>query len=82
MKRSTIGILTALTAMYACYSSISEKGTNDGSIGHGIPDKPKDVIPNGCKEYWIEGERIIAISEKSAVKKYNRKFKQLIKEEQ
>lgn len=30
------------------------------------PNKP---IPNGCKEYTIQGIKVVAISEKSAIKK-------------
>lgn len=45
---------------------------NDGSIGHGIPNNPKKIIPNGCKEYTIRGITVVAISEKSAIKKVNK----------
>jgi len=39
--------------------------------------KKHKVIPRGCKEYEIDGMKIIAISEKSAIKKHNkRKSKQ------
>ncbi len=35
---------------------------------------PKRVIPKGCKVFLIGGQEIIALNEKSAIKKYNRKF--------
>ena len=31
---------------------------------------PKKIIPRGCKVYNIDGKQIVAINEKSAVKKY------------
>jgi hypothetical protein len=34
-------------------------------------NKPKKIIPKGCKEYNIDGKKIIALNEKSAVRKYN-----------
>lgn len=68
-----IGLMLGLASMMAEMSSYHVYGkntsTNDGSIGHGIPDNPKKVIPKGCKEYSIAGVRVIAISEKSAEKK-------------
>jgi hypothetical protein len=33
---------------------------------------PKKIIPKGCKVYNVEGKEIVAISEKSAIKKYNK----------
>ena len=51
----------------------SKRGTN--------PLKPEDIklntkriTPKGCQVYNINGEEIVAISEKSAIKKYNKKF--------
>ncbi|AFF28060.1 gp62 [Sphingomonas phage PAU] len=52
-----------------------------GKEYYGEPEReskePKEIvkpIPNGCKEYVIEGKTIIAISEKSAMKKFKRKY--------
>jgi hypothetical protein len=75
-----ISTLLALTHALGGFDSIpdinypsSKKGTN--------PLKPEDIklntkriIPKGCQVYNINGEEIVAISEKSAIKKYNKKF--------
>lgn len=41
-----------------------------------LPKPPKKVIPNGCKEYIFTETfgtlKVIAINEKSALKKYNK----------
>jgi hypothetical protein len=66
-----VAILYALAAM-----SMSSKvqGGNDGSFGHGIPDEPKRVIPNGCKEYKFYGITVVATSEKKARKKAHKRY--------
>lgn len=48
--------------------------SNDGSFGHGIPDKKPKVIPKGCKEYTFYGITVVAISESSARKKCLKMF--------
>lgn len=53
-----------------------------GEFGHSNislmnDDKPKavkKVIPKGCKEYTHRGVTVVAISEKSAIKKINKKL--------
>ena len=44
------------------------------------PKEPKKIIPNGCKEYVFNESfgtlRVIAINEKSALKKYDKWCKQ------
>lgn len=71
--------LLGLLAIGAMMSYMEEypfgsSGTNDGSINGGIPDKPKKIIPNGCKEYTFSGITVIASSEKSARKKIQKRL--------
>ncbi len=76
----SIGLLLGVTGMLGGFDSIpditdptSKRGTN--------PLKPEDIklntkqiLPKGCQVYNINGVEIVAISEKSAIKKYNKKF--------
>jgi hypothetical protein len=74
-----------LLSMLSIYAGLAEMGmsqtyskksnTNDGSYGHGVPDKAKKPIPNGCKEYYFYGYTVVAISEKSAEKKAYKLYK-------
>jgi hypothetical protein len=73
ITRSTLGALMALGLMSASANTWS--GTNDGSLGHGVPDKVKKVIPKGCKEYTMRGETVVATSEKRAWKKIDKILK-------
>jgi hypothetical protein len=74
MKASVLSALTQILGGFdSMYDPTSKKGTN--------PLKPEDIklntkriIPKGCQVYNINGEEIVAISEKSAIKKYNKKF--------
>lgn len=68
--------LLAMSAMVSSMASgpFSSSGTNDVSINGGIPEKPKKVIPKGCKEYTFSGITVIASSEKSARKKIQKKL--------
>ena len=71
--RGALGILATYLAVAAqADPSGPRTGWNDGSYGHGIPDQPKRVIPKGCKLFRIYGVEIVAISEKSARKKYDK----------
>lgn len=62
-------------AMLGASLFTTNRNYNDGSLRGGIPDKPLKIIPNGCKEYTIEGVTVVAISEKSARKKVERLLK-------
>lgn len=78
--RKNIGLLLGVYGMLSAMEGASKpyfantKGDNDGSYGHGMPDKPKKVIPAGCKEYTFSGITVIASSEKSARKKIQKKL--------
>lgn len=70
--------ITALATMMAMASGFdmpSERGKNYLRPEDIDMTPPKKIIPKGCKVYIIEGEEIVAISEKSAIKKYEKKFK-------
>lgn len=48
---------------------MKEKGTQlQGRMS--LPEKPKKVIPAGCK-VWTEYGNVMALNEKSAIKKFN-----------
>lgn len=55
------------------YDPTSNRGTNP-LRPEDIKLNTKQILPKGCKVYNIEGVDIVAISEKSAIKKYNKKF--------
>jgi hypothetical protein len=69
-----LGMVAAMGGLDSpMYDPTSNRGTN--------PLRPEDIklntkriIPKGCQVYNINGVEIVAISEKSAVKKYNKKF--------
>jgi len=61
MMMATMGLMSSMS-----FGSNQTSGSNDGSLGHGIPDNPKRVIPNGCKEYEFYGFKVVALSEKRA----------------
>lgn len=69
-KAVGMGLLYAMLAGY----SIKENIFNDGNMGHGIPDKPKKIIPKGCKEYTYKGITVVATSEKKAIDKINKRL--------
>lgn len=69
-KAVGMGLLAAMLASY----SVKENIFNDGSLGHGIPDNPKKIIPKGCKEYTYRGVTVISTSEKNAIKKINKRL--------
>lgn len=71
-KDKVIGMGMIATILASC--SVYPNVHNDGSIGHGIPDNPKKIIPKGCKEYTYMGITVIATSKKNAIKKINKKL--------
>ena len=67
--------LSSILAMYALsvnlYSQIDKK--NNDKINTDIINGDKHiVISKGCKVYNINGIEIIALNEKSAIRKYNK----------
>jgi hypothetical protein len=80
MKKGTAGLLLGIAAImggleHPMYDDdpTSKRGKN--------PLRPEDInlntkkiIPKGCQVYNINGVEIIAINEKSAIKKYNKKI--------
>ena len=70
-------VLLALAQILGGFDSVYEPTSKERKN----PLKPEDIklntkriIPKGCQVYNINGEEIVAISEKSAIKKYNKKF--------
>jgi hypothetical protein len=61
------GLVAAMAAMASPYGVAERR--NDGTVG-APPSNPKRVIPNGCKEFRIHGEVIVALSYERALKKY------------
>jgi hypothetical protein len=66
---SGFGMVAALAAMADPYGVTERR--NDGTVG-APPANPNKVIPKGCKEFMIEGERIVALSYKRALKKFQK----------
>ena len=71
--RNIVGLLS----MFALASSVSQNQFDLGERNNLRPEdidvKPKKkLIPKGCKVYDIEGVEIVALNEKSAIKKYNK----------
>jgi len=67
-----IKALAGLMAVMAMTGTLNNNGSNDGSIGHGIPDAPNKIIPKGCKLFNIKGIEVIALTKSRAVKKVKR----------
>ena len=66
-----------LLAMSGLLSSVMQQQFDLGERNNLKPEdidvKPKKkLIPKGCKVYDIEGVEIVALNEKSAIKKYNK----------
>lgn len=69
--------ITALATMMAMASGFdmpSERGKNYLRPEDIDMTPPKKIIPKGCQVFNINGKEIIAINEKSAQKKYQKKF--------
>ena len=62
----------AIMAMMYDVELTSEKGKNNLRPEDIDMTPPKKIIPKGCKVYNVEGKEIVAINEKSAIKKYNK----------
>jgi hypothetical protein len=62
----------AIMAMMYDVELTSERGKNNLRPEDIDMTPPKKIIPKGCKVYNVEGKEIVAISEKSAMKKYNK----------
>lgn len=68
--KNKLQILAALGMMSAMTTgSTYGRGSNDGSIGNGVPDNKPKIIPKGCKEYTFYGVTVVALNRKSAKKK-------------
>ena len=71
-KSSVLALASMLASIDNSTDILSMRGTN--------PLRPEDVdvrpkkkpIPKGCKVFEIEGVSIVALNEKSAVKKFNK----------
>ena len=62
----------AIMAMMYDVELTSERGKNNLRPKDIDMTPPKKIIPKRCKVYNVEGKEIVAISEKSAIKKYNK----------
>ncbi len=77
--KKTAGLLLSIAGMLGGFDSIA--GYDPTSKRGSNPLRPEDIklntkqiLPKGCQVYNINGVDIVAISEKSAIKKYNKKF--------
>lgn len=70
----SLSALAAIMAMSSQYDLPSERGKNNLRPENIDMTPPKKVISKGCKIYNINGKEIVAINEKSAQKKYEKKF--------
>ena len=70
-----------ILAMMAMAEPISGNHYYDDSEYTPLTDEQKERLrverlkAKGLKEFWIKGECIIALNQKSAIKKYNKKHK-------
>lgn len=68
----SLSALAAIMAMSSQYDLPSERGRNNLRPEDIDMTPPKRIIPKGCQVYNINGVEIIAINEKSAIKKYKK----------
>lgn len=68
----SLSALAAIMAMSSQYDLPSERGRNNLRPEDIDMTPPKRIIPKGCQVYNINGVKIIAINEKSAIKKYKK----------
>ena len=70
--------ISSILAMYALsvnlYSQMG-RDSNDRVDAESISGDRHTIIPKGCKVYNINGIEIIALNEKSAIRKYNKRHK-------
>jgi hypothetical protein len=78
--KGTAGLLLGMVGMMGGFDSIPDMSDPTSKRGSN-PLRPEDIklntkqiLPKGCQVYNINGVDIVAISEKSAIKKYNKKF--------
>lgn len=64
-----LGLIGAMTS----YNGIGGGGSVEVKEGKQL--KPRRVIPKGCSVFIIEGEEIVALSEKRAIEKFNKRKK-------
>lgn len=71
-KRSILALASLLAGMDNSIDIMSMHGRNP-ITPEDIDVKPKKKpIPKGCKVFEIEGVSIVALNEKSAIKKFNK----------
>ena len=68
---SVIAMAYALSAMSSSGFTLGGKTTAEEILSRKRKEK-KLIVPNGMKEFEIEGIKILALNEKNAVKKYNK----------
>lgn len=68
----SLSALATIMAMASQYDLPSERGRNILHPEDIDMTPPKRIIPKGCQVYNINGVEIIAINEKSAIKKYKK----------
>ncbi len=73
--------LLPILAMMAMAAPMSGKHYDDDSEYTPLTDEQKERLRSerlkakGLKEFWIKGECIVALNQKSAIRKYNKKIK-------
>jgi hypothetical protein len=85
MKKGTAGLYLAIAGLLGGFDSMPDMSDPTSKKGNN-PLRPEDIklntkkiIPKGCKVYNINGVEIVAISEKSAIKKYNKQISNVTK---
>ena len=72
--KNILGYMAAMMAMVHDVDIPSERGRNNLHPNDIDMTPPKKIIPKGCKVFNIGGVEIVAINEKSAIKKHRKKF--------
>lgn len=70
--------LSSILAIYALSASLysqTRKDSNNRIDTDSLTGDKYSVIPKGCKVFDINGIEIIALNEKSAIRKYNNRHK-------
>jgi hypothetical protein len=80
MKKGTAGLLLGIAAIMGHFDSMPDMREPKSKRGNN-PIKPEDIklnnkqiLPKGCQMFNINGVDIVAINQKNAINKYNKKF--------
>jgi hypothetical protein len=71
-RNNILALASLLAGMDSSMDTMSMRGRNTMTPEDIDVTPKKKPIPKGCKEFDIEGIKIIALNEKSAMKKFNK----------